>query len=62
VAVLCEQGVSHVFIGQLQGLVGISWLSQLYTPDELVNQADYELVYHQDRVYIFALTEEACDG
>ncbi len=62
VAVLCEQGVSHVFIGQLQGLVGISWLSQLYTPDELVNQADYALVYHQDRVYIFALTEDACDG
>jgi hypothetical protein len=60
VALLCEQGISHVYIGQLQGLVGISWLAQLYTPEELVNQPAYQQVYHQDRVYIFALREDAC--
>jgi hypothetical protein len=60
-ALLCEQGISHVYIGQLQGLVGISWLSQLFSPDELLNQPFYQLVYHQDRVYIFALQEGVCD-
>lgn len=60
VALLCEQGISHIYIGQLQGLVGISWLSQLYTPDELINQPAYQQDYHQDRVYIFALREDAC--
>ena len=61
VALLCEQGISHIYIGQLQGLVGISWLNQLFAPEELVNQKPFQLVYQQDRVYIFALREAACD-
>jgi hypothetical protein len=61
VALLCELGVSHVYIGQLQGLVGLTWLNQLYSPQELLDQPTYQLVYHQDRVYIFALQPEACE-
>ncbi len=58
---LCELGVSHIYIGQLQGLVGLTWLNQLYTPQELLDQPAYQLVYQHDRVYIFALRGDACD-
>lgn len=61
VELLCELGVSHVYIGQLQGLVGLTWLNQLYSPQELLGQPAYQLVYHQDRVYIFELQPEACE-
>jgi hypothetical protein len=60
-ALLCEHKITHVYIGQQQGLVGIDWLSQSFAPDELLNQPFYELVYHQDRVYIFAIQAGACD-
>jgi hypothetical protein len=60
-ALLCELGVSHVYIGQLQGLVGLTWLNQLYTPQELLDQPAYQLVYQHDRVYIFELRPRACE-
>jgi hypothetical protein len=61
VRLLCEQDISHIYIGQLQGLVGITWLSQLYNADELLNQPYYQQIYQQDMVYIYALQEDACD-
>ena len=61
VALLCEQEISHVYIGQQQGMVGLGWLNQSYTPEELLYQPYYELVYHQDRVYIFTVETGACD-
>ncbi len=60
-ALLCELGVSHVYIGQLQGLVGLTWLNQLYTPQELLDEPAYQLVYQDDRVYIFELQPGACE-
>jgi hypothetical protein len=45
----------------LQGLVGLTWLNQLYSPQELLDQPAYQLIYQQDRVYIFALKPEACE-
>ena len=60
VKLLCDAGVTHVYIGQRQGLVGATWLSQSFTPQELLDSAEYELVYQQDRVYIFALRAGVC--
>ncbi|HSQ16654.1 MAG TPA: hypothetical protein VLM83_03060, partial [Anaerolineales bacterium] len=61
VALLCEQEISHVYIGQQQGTVGLGWLNQSYAPEELLYQPYYELVYHQDRVYIFTVEAGGCD-
>ncbi len=60
-ALLCDLDVSHVYIGQLQGLVGLTWLNQLYSPLELLNQPAIQLVYHQDRVFIFELQPGVCE-
>ena len=57
---LCDEGITHIYIGQQQGLVGITWVEQSFSPEELSNQPYYDLVYHQDRVYIFALKPGIC--
>jgi hypothetical protein len=52
--VLRANGVTHVFLGQRQGRVGLpaaSWLN----PADFLNSPDYRLIYHQDRVYIFEI-------
>ena len=61
VRILCEQEISHIYVGQQQGLVGIDWLSQSYAADELLNHPAYRQIYHRDRVMIFVLREDACD-
>jgi len=63
-ALLCREGVSHVYVGR--GQEHASWhvlnLSPpLLSVDELTASGDFERIYHQpDRVWIFALTSEAC--
>lgn len=63
-ALLCREGVSHVYIGR--GQEQASWhvlnLSPpLLSVDELAASGDFERIYHQpDRVWVFALTNEAC--
>jgi len=59
VELLCNYGITHVFIGQNQGTIGYL-PSQLFTPEDLLSSSEYDLVYHQDRVYIFALKPNAC--
>jgi len=59
VELLCNYGITHVFIGQNQGTIGYL-PSQLFTPEELLSSSEYDLVYHQDRVYIFALIPNVC--
>jgi hypothetical protein len=56
---LCEYGISHVYIGQEQGMVANPG-QPLFTPAELAASSVFRLIYHQDRVYIFAV-EGACD-
>lgn len=57
---LCDFGITHIYIGQGQGLTGAG-VSQLFSPTEfLANPDDYHLIYHQDRIYIFELTPSAC--
>lgn len=57
---LCEAGVTHVYIGQTQGLTGFG-VTQLFTPEHFIAQPAFRLVYQKDRVYIFALVEGACE-
>ena len=59
-AVLCEWGISHVYIGQTQGATGAG-VTQLFGPEELLSQPAFHLVYQQDRVHIFALATDACE-
>ena len=59
VQLLCGEGVTHIYIGQGQGKVGLS-ATQLFSPDELLSSQDYSLLYHQDRVYVFALKAGIC--
>lgn len=56
---LCEWGITHVYIGQGQGEVGAG-AKQLFAPADFVGSADFQLVYRQDRVWIFALDPAAC--
>lgn len=59
VANLCSRGISHVYIGQRQGEVGAN-ARQLYAPEDLLASPAFELVYHQDRAYLFELVQQAC--
>jgi hypothetical protein len=56
---ICDWGITHVYNGQRQGRVG-SNAPQLFSPQDLINSTAFELSYHQDRVYIFALSEQVC--
>jgi hypothetical protein len=57
---LCQFGVTHVYVGQGQGRVATIALTPYLVPDNLVASADFDLVYHQDRVWIFALKDGVC--
>jgi len=56
---VCEWGVTHVYVGQRQGWVG-GGARQLFAPPQLSASPAFTLVYHQDRVYIFALDRAQC--
>ena len=63
VSLLCSEGITHVYIGQGQGKVANRAMSlgpQLFSPEELLSSQDYSLLYHQDRVYVFALNAGIC--
>jgi hypothetical protein len=57
---LCQWGVTHAYIGQRQGRAGIG-ATQLYSAQEFANSPAFRLIYHQDRVSIFALDPQACE-
>jgi hypothetical protein len=54
-ALLRQAGVTHVYIGQRQGRVNYDGPVAL-DPEALLAHPDYDLQYHQDRVWIFALS------
>jgi hypothetical protein len=58
-ALLCAYGITHVYIGQGQGLVGAGAV-QLFAPDDFINSPAFRQVYQQDGVTIFALEEGIC--
>ena len=59
VQMLCNWGITHVYIGQGQGEVGVGAV-QLFSPDVLAASPVFSQVYQQDRVYVFALNPQAC--
>jgi hypothetical protein len=59
IQLLCEWGITHVYVGQGQGEVGAGAV-QLFPPGELASSPAYSQVYHQDRVSVFALNPRAC--
>lgn len=50
-ALLRERGVTHVYLGQRQGQVNNSQAS--LSPELLTKSAQFRVIYHQDRVWIF---------
>jgi len=61
VRLLCDEDVTHVYVGQGQGLVG-GGVRQLFKPQDLLDRPEYSLIYHQDRVYIFEVVAGVCPG
>jgi hypothetical protein len=59
IAALCAQDVTHVYIGQRQGKVGAG-ARQLFAPQEFLESPAFHPVYHQNRIYIFALNPTVC--
>jgi len=61
---LCTHGITHVYIGQRQGMVDAA----LPFPPErpmlsaaaLAADDDFQVLYHRDRVWIFAFNREIC--
>ncbi len=58
-AALCQMGITHVYIGQEQGLIGINAV-QLFNREQFLNNDQFTEIYHQDRVSIFSLNSQAC--
>lgn len=58
--VLCDWGITHVYVGQGQGKVGAGAV-QLFSPEALGTSRLFDLVYRRDRVWVFALDSQACD-
>ena len=51
---LQERGIQYVYIGQQQGRVNYSG-PQVLSPEQLAASPHFETLYHQDRVWIFAI-------
>jgi hypothetical protein len=63
VSLLCNEGITHIYIGQEQGNVAQRAMSlgpQLFSPDKFLSNQQYSLLYHEDRVYVFALKAGIC--
>jgi hypothetical protein len=58
---LCNEQITHVYVGQGQGRVASPPSEPLYTPEELASSPLFSEVYHRDRVWIFELADGACD-
>jgi len=59
IRLLCEEGVTHIYVGQGQGEVGAG-VRQLFEPQDFLGHPEFHLVYRQDRVYIFAVADGLC--
>ncbi len=53
---LQARNITHIYLGQQQGL--INSLSSMLSPEELLSSPHFELIYHQDRVWIFEVLPE----
>lgn len=54
VSLLRQEKITHIYIGQRQGSVNSS-PEQTINPAQLLEHPNYDLIYHQDRIWVFAL-------
>ena len=59
ISALCSWGITHVYIGQQRGLASFERL-QLFAPQDLDSSPDFDLIYAQDRVRVYALDTRVC--
>jgi hypothetical protein len=59
IKLLCDFGITHVYIGQKQGSVG-NLRQPLFTPEALATSPVFQLIYQNDRVHIYSV-ENACN-
>jgi hypothetical protein len=57
--VLCANGITHLYVGQGQGLVGNPGEALISAADVAASPA-FQKLYHQDRVWIFAFDRGMC--
>jgi hypothetical protein len=57
---LCNWGITHIYIGQGQGKISTDRY-QLFSPDDFLLSPNFEAIYNQDRVFIFAHHLENCE-
>ena len=53
---LRDNQITHVYIGQMQGRVNYTGPGVL-DPNQMVRDPDFKVIYHQDRVWIFAINQ-----
>ncbi|MDF1513851.1 MAG: hypothetical protein P1S60_08590 [Anaerolineae bacterium] len=58
-AAICSQKVTHVYIGQRQGQVGVN-IAPLFSPGDFINQEYFKKVYQFNNVWIFEVDREQC--
>lgn len=58
-AVLCQSGVSHVYLGDRQGQVGFGD-TQLIPPEWLEDNGDFELLYRSGDAQVWAFERQTC--
>ena len=51
IASLIERGVTHLYIGQLQGRG--NWTGPVLEPKQLLGSSHFHPIYHEDRVWVF---------
>lgn len=60
IAMLCQYGVTHAYIGQAEGRVGTPPPTPMLSREALEESRSFVRVYAEERVAIFALRPEAC--
>ena len=58
----CDEGVTHVYVGQGDGRVGVPPPEPLFTAEEMGASPAFEALYHQDGAWVFALLDGACQA
>ena len=60
IALLCRAHVTHVYIGQAQGSIGLPPPQPMLSAAALEQSPAFDVIYRQDKVRVFALNQTAC--
>jgi hypothetical protein len=59
-ALLCRTHITHVYVGQERGRIGIGPVEPMLSLTALEHSPTFTPIYRQDKVGIFALNDSAC--